>query len=407
MKPVVWLGAPAPGRLALPDAMPSASRMYAPRGVFFDDDYLIVADSGNHRVLIWHGLPARDGQAADVVIGQTGFEQEGPNAAGRGPENGLHLPTGVAILDGRLFVADAWHHRILYWNRVPQQNGAPPDGVIGQNSLGLVEPNRGGCITAASLYWPYGFGRVGGRFYVADTGNRRLLGWPEVPERDEPAQLILGQDSAGAGDDNRGGEASAKSFRWPHAVAGDDRVLYVADAGDHRVLGWSPAPVADDEANVVLGQENFRAAAEFPYAPQGPRKLRFPYSVASDGETLAVADTANNRILLWGRLPLAYPAPSPDHVIGQDSFEGNGENRWKAVTPETLCWPYGIWLHRGMLAIADSGNNRVMIWAIERSSAPRPGVEADGRRLRRIRCVSLFQDRSNKSSMRMVFSWAG
>jgi len=31
------------------------------------------------------------------------------------------------------------------------------------------------------------------------------------------------------------------------------------------------------------------------------------------------------------------------------------------LASDTLCWPYGLWLHHGRLAIADSGNNRVMI----------------------------------------------
>src|SRR5262249_18794832 len=58
--PHVWLGAPAPGGLALPAASPTMSWMYSPRGVFFDAERLVVADSGNHRVLIWHDLPSCD-----------------------------------------------------------------------------------------------------------------------------------------------------------------------------------------------------------------------------------------------------------------------------------------------------------------------------------------------------------
>jgi len=49
-------------------------------------------------------------------------------------------------------------------------------------------------------------------------------------------------------------------------------------------------------------------------------------------------------------------------VLGQPDFGANGENHWNAVTAETLCWPYGICLHGSTLAIADSGNNRVMLW---------------------------------------------
>ena len=34
-RPEVWLGAPAPGGLALPAANPSMAWMYSPRGVYF------------------------------------------------------------------------------------------------------------------------------------------------------------------------------------------------------------------------------------------------------------------------------------------------------------------------------------------------------------------------------------
>ncbi|MCB0227421.1 MAG: hypothetical protein KDI02_27245, partial [Anaerolineae bacterium] len=52
---MIWLGAYSPGALILPDASPTPAQMYAPRGVFMDDERLVVADTGNHRLLIWHG----------------------------------------------------------------------------------------------------------------------------------------------------------------------------------------------------------------------------------------------------------------------------------------------------------------------------------------------------------------
>ena len=55
--PYLRLGAAAPGGLALPAAQPTMAWVYSPRGVCFDDDHVVVADTGNHRVLIWHGLP--------------------------------------------------------------------------------------------------------------------------------------------------------------------------------------------------------------------------------------------------------------------------------------------------------------------------------------------------------------
>jgi hypothetical protein len=79
-----------------------------------------------------------------------------------------------------------------------------------------------------------------------------------------------------------------------------------------------------------------------------------------DTGRLAVADTANNRILLWDGVP--FDGRGADHVLAQHDFGSNGENRWTSVQRDTLCWPYGLSLRGDTLAVADSGNNRVMVW---------------------------------------------
>ncbi len=371
MRPSVWFGAEAPGGLALPAAMPTSRQVYAPRGVWLDDERLIVADTGNHRVLIWHGPPAASHQPADVLLGQTDFTDDGAQAAGRGPESGMRLPTGVLVHEGRLVVADAWNHRILVWDEVPEHCGTAPDIVLGQPDTTSVEENRGQGCRPDGFYWPFGIAVVAGRFYVADTGNRRVLAWDGIPEPGEPPVLVLGQPDGCQRDENRG-EIGAASFRWVHDVAGTADQLFVADAGNHRVLAWSPPPTADGDATSVFGQSDFVTGGEFPYQPQTAAALRFPYAIAIDDQgaelrtpRMAVADTANNRVLLWDDVPDASGRPA-DHVLGQPDFASNGENRWDLVATDTLCWPYGLCLHAGRLAIADSGNNRVMIWELGR-----------------------------------------
>ncbi|AEW07010.1 NHL repeat containing protein (plasmid) [Sulfobacillus acidophilus DSM 10332] len=360
VKPVRWLGASAPGGLILPDAKPKRNQLYAPRHVFLDDQYLVVSDSGNHRVLIWRGLPADDHQDADVVLGQPNFETEGPGL--------LHLPTGTGIWEGRLYVADAWHHRVLVWERVPETINEPPSYALGQPDLQEIRPNCGGAIGPLGFYWPYGIAFVAGWFFVADTGNRRVLGWKGLPEVGQPPNLVLGQPDFYSGLENRGQSAGPNSFRWPHAITGDEHTLYIADAGNHRILGYSPLPDVDGPANLVLGQNTYYETREMPHVPQGAHRLRFPYGVSLAHGILAVADTANNRILLFTGPPRTGVGVPAVEVIGQTNFEDSGENRWKAVGPDTLCWPYGLWLHNHLLAIADSGNNRVMIWRVEESS---------------------------------------
>lgn len=359
--PDVWLGAPAPGGLTLPSATPTLAWMYSPRGVYLDDHYLVVADSGNHRVLIWHGVPTTDEQPADVVLGQPDGVTEGRAAAGRGPQNGMNLPTGVFVHDGQLIVADAWHHRILVWHAVPENHATPPDLVLGQADSSQVEPNMGGPASAATLYWPFGVAIIGSTFWVADTGNRRVLGWSGgLPESNRPADILLGQPDFSSREENRGAPVGPAGFRWPHAITGREDLLLIADAGDHRILGWSPMPETDRPADRVMGQPDFQTAREWPYGPQCADRLRFPYAASMNDGRLAIADTANNRVLLWDG-EASYVGPA-DHVLAQPSFEANGENRWSAVTHDTLCWPYGVWLHGDRLAVADSGNNRVVIW---------------------------------------------
>ena len=236
--------------------------------------------------------------------------------------------------------------------------------MLGQRDPSSVEPNRGGDPTLSSFYWPFGFGVAGGTFWVTDTGNRRVLGWrgEDLPEPGRPADVLLGQDAPGSREDNRGGEPGPCSFRWPHAVTAVADALYVADAGDHRVLGWCPAPDHDRDADVVLGQPDPTTAGEFKNRPQGPDRMRFPYAIAADSGRLAVADTSNNRILLWEQAPRTGSGVPADAVLGQPDFAANGENRWDAVADDSMCWPYGLSWADDLLAVADSGNNRVVLW---------------------------------------------
>lgn len=391
-RPVAWLGAEAAGGLALPAAMPTAHQMYAPRGVWLDDDRLIVADTGNHRVLIWHDLEGdvpNSHSDADVVLGQPDTSTEGAQAGGRGPENGMRLPTGLLVHDGALVVADAWNHRLLVWNDVPRASDTAPDHIIGQAGPAEVDENRGGPCGPLTFYWPFGIAMVDGMFWVADTGNRRVLGWPGIPQPNQAPAVVLGQTTATERDENRG-RIGPDSFRWPHDMAGLARPgeptrLLIADAGNHRVLGWTGQPTADQPADFLLGQTDFETGSEFPYGPQSADGMRFPYAIdairvrsaAGPGSILALADTANNRVLIWDDVPTSSNVPA-DRVLGQSDFAGNGENRWDLVGDDTFCWPYGLCLHQRSttdaspgesgsvrLAVSDSGNNRVMIWTLD------------------------------------------
>ncbi|HPU74006.1 MAG TPA: hypothetical protein PLA43_18790 [Bryobacteraceae bacterium] len=123
----------------------------------------------------------------------------------------------------------------------------------------------------------------------------------------------------------------------------------------------SRCPLCVGKASVVLGQEDF-TGSEWHIGPSG---MRLPTAVASDGIRLAVADTDNNRILIWNSIPTTNNAPA-DIVIGQPDFNstapnaGTGDSR--VPSPRSLRSPQGVWIQDGRLFVADTLNKRVLIW---------------------------------------------
>jgi uncharacterized protein (TIGR03437 family) len=115
-------------------------------------------------------------------------------------------------------------------------------------------------------------------------------------------------------------------------------------------------------ARVVLGQTNFNKT-DVGLSATG---LRTPTAVATDGTRFAVADTNNNRVLIWNSIPTpandaaALENVPADVVIGQVDFTHNATS--VPPTAKSLRGPQGVWFQNGKLFIADTQNNRVLIY---------------------------------------------
>jgi hypothetical protein len=318
--------------------VPARDTLFGPRGACFADGALFVCDTGHHRVMAWNAIPEADHAPADFVLGQPSFAAEG--------RNGFNVPTGIAAACGVLALADAWNHRVLLWHGLPRDANQPADVVLGQADFSTCLPNRGlGAPRADTLNWCYGVALVDGRLLVADTGNRRVLLWERIPERHgQPADLILGQPDFVTRD--------ALAIRWPHAIVTTEKRLFVADAGTNRILGWRGMPRGNNApCDFMLGETGLD------YYPRAGT-LSMPYGLALLGDTLVVADTAHSRLLGFSLNDLS----APGWLAGQDRFEDKGDNRWQAPARDSLCWPYGVAACGRLLAVADSGNNRVLLW---------------------------------------------
>lgn len=346
---------------------PNAHSLFGPRGACLaaPNGPLFVCDTGHHRLLIWNEAPKVDQAPADLVIGQPDFEREGRNAKREAGSATLNVPTGIAAADGVLAIADAWNHRVLIWHGYPETSNRPADVVLGQADFASTESNRGSDAPSAdTLFWCYGVAIADGRLLIADTGNRRVLVWNGIPiSNGAPADIVLGQKDFITRDENAGGEAGALGMRWPHGIAINGDGLFVSDAGNNRVMVWRAAPVTNGQTcDYVLGQADFAGldhnrAHYFPTAAT----LNMPYGIAFLDGRLVVADTANSRLVGFESADLAMGAAA-SRLAGQGGFTEKGDNRWGVATRDSLCWPYNVSAVSDTLVIADSGNNRVLLW---------------------------------------------
>jgi hypothetical protein len=364
---VILGGSAAAGGLAAPIVPgaatlfgPRAACLASPAGPLY------VSDTGHHRLLVWSARPGEDSAPADVVVGQPSFATEGRNAKGPVGAATLNVPTGIAAEGNVVAVADAWNHRVLLWHTPPTRDNQPADVVVGQRDFGAALPNRGAPTpTASTLNWCYGVAVVAGRLLVADTGNRRVLLWNTIPTRNgTPADCALGQRDFDTRDDNAGAEAGLVGMRWPHGLAVCGEALLVSDAGDNRVMVWRRTPTKSGApCDFVLGQKDAGAADhnQACYYPTA-RALNMPYGLAVQGSRVVVADTANSRLLGFDAGSLSMNAEAV-FVAGQSGFTEKGDNRWGVAGRDSLCWPYGVSAAGETLAIADAGNNRVLLWS--------------------------------------------
>jgi hypothetical protein len=343
--------------------------MFGPRGVHLvrPGGPLVVCDTGHHRLLVWTSAPTDDHIPADLLIGQPSFASEGRNAGGSPGPATLNVPTGVAGDSRVLAVADAWNHRVLLWHDLPRTSNRMADVVLGQASFIESAPNRGESEpTAATLNWCYGVAIHDGRLFVADTGNRRVLMWERIPETNgAPADLVLGQRDFTSRDEGAGKGTNPVGMRWPHAIAVVANQLFVADAGSSRIMVWDGSPDRNGMAcDFVLGQQD-TTGSDHNRSRHDPTasSLNMPYGLAVMSDQLIVADTANSRLVGFDVTRLDMGA-SAGRLAGQRTFSDKGDNRWQLASRDSLCWPYAVSACGAILAIADSGNNRVLLWDI-------------------------------------------
>jgi uncharacterized protein (TIGR03437 family) len=328
----------------------TATGMRSPTGVATDGNILVVADTDNNRVLIWNSQPRTNGQPADVVVGQVDFTH---NATAVPPTaKSLRGPTGVWLSGGKLYIADTQDNRILIYNKVPTSNNAAADVVIGQpNFTTFVQPD----LTQA-------------------TAN-----------------------------------PNAANMQTPVSVTTDATHMYVADLAQNRVLIWNSIPTTNGApADVVVGQPDMTssfsnysftitnatldangnpeglapamcqsdakyaaslgqtgsqavdAAGTVIYPERCAATISLPRFALSDGKRLFIADGGNDRVLVYNTIPTSNGTPA-DSVLGEpDEYSDNtGQNPDGSDAFQT---PFSLAFDGLNLYVGDTYNRRVVVY---------------------------------------------
>lgn len=283
---------------SLPNNPPTRSGLQfrAPSFVATDGKRLAVADFANHRVLLWNQLPQSGKTAPDVILGQADATGIAANAGLAAPTAAtLNGPNGVDIDGDRLVVADTHNHRVLIWTSVPTQNMAPADFVIGQPSFTSLTSQP----PATGLNFPFRAQLSDGTLYVADTGYNRVLFYKNPLRSGATADLVLGQPTLVTIAPNQGGQ-SAKSLFNPYYVYVNGGKLFVADRGNNRVLLWNSIPTANfQNANLIIGQTDFATS----YTRNDRTRIAFPRGILVHNGRLYISSGQQNRILYWNQIP--------------------------------------------------------------------------------------------------------
>lgn len=140
-------------------------------------------------------------------------------------------------------------------------------------------------------------------------------------------------------------------FNHQAGIATDGTHLLVADSNNNRVLVWNKIPQENTAPDMVLGQKDFITNNP----GTGRDGMNWPVNVATDGKRIIVADTYNDRLLIWNNFPSKSGTPA-DMVI-QSKRRPGGE-----ISKDNFYWPWGVWTNGGKLVMTSTRGGGILIW---------------------------------------------
>lgn len=322
---------------------------------------VFVSDLGNSRILRYASVEAFIFDLdAEGVLGQTDFTSATTGVSA----SNFNQPTGIHVDNtGTLWVSEFYNNRVLRFDNASSlANGANANGVLGQANF---TGNTAG-TTQSSMTNPVEvYVDDDGTLWVGDLNNERVLRFDNAASKANGANAdgVLGK----ADFITSGNDLSQSLTDHISGFMSFDNSLYVADISNHRVLRFdNPGSLANGaNASGVLGQadyvSNTSAATQ-----NGLGESRF---LAGDSrKNLYIADNENNRVIIHAEVLGKTNYSNADIVLAQPNFTSSAAG----TNSTSLSNPRGIAMleydNHHYLVVADRGNNRLMVWGVDRYS---------------------------------------
>ena len=311
----------------------SATSLYGPADMAFSGSELFIADTANHRVIV-DPLSGATFGAATRVLGQDALNLNTVNLIEGREFRFTTSITGSSSADAgmvvdlnsnppHMYIADPYNNRVLGYNDLRTiRPGSTADIVIGQPDFQHSEvnypSNNAATPNQSGLSSPIGLAvDVHGNLYVADSGNARVLRFPQpfaTPQNLPNADIVLGQQNFTI----KITDPSPNTMNSPYGLAfASDNGLLVSDVAHNRVLlfaGPSSAFQSGMAATKVFGQTDFTNIS----SGSADDQLNAPRHISTDStDRLYVADLGNQRVSIFENAPQAASDPQAElHLTG-------------------------------------------------------------------------------------------
>jgi hypothetical protein len=138
-----------------------------------------ITDTQYYRVLLWNTLEEAIASVSKTIIGQPDIESSGQNQFNLYPkENTLSWCYDSCFYKDGLLVADTGNSRVLWFEKIPSECSASAQSLIGKKDFNTGSENAESIFgTEKSMYWPFSISvdENAELLAIADTGNHRIL----------------------------------------------------------------------------------------------------------------------------------------------------------------------------------------------------------------------------------------